>query len=374
MAELRGRDNLRNLAIGIRPIKPIWKSHNSGPSNPDKRLSVGQSIMNNPRTDRMFPPGTAPSPKWSYGGFPQRTPGSLAGELGLPTASLVTDQTLFIANLRVIDDVTAQVCRRNRLSPADAEDFRSDVRIHFLDRNCEVLRRFEGRSSLTTYITVVIQRLFLDRRNRLWGKWRPSAEARRLGPTAMLLERLVSRDGWTLDQALESLRVNHGATVDETLRPFCERLTKRGPTRQMVGEDEALGIAGASLQADANVVRAEQDFLAKRVQSALDRARQDLPPEERLILKMRFDDRIPVADIARALHLNQRRLYRTLERILAQIAVSMANEGVSKADVQALFANEIMTDPQDRDVAADNGIRWSAQSAGRERATWPPKR
>ena len=329
--------------------------------------------MNNPRTDRMFPPGTTTSPKWSYGGPPYRSPGSPAGELGLLTASLVTDEALFTANLPVIDDVTSQVCRRNRLSPADAEDFRSDVRIHFLDRNCEVLRRFEGRSSLATYITVVIQRLFLDRRNRLWGKWRPSAEARRLGPTAMLLERLVSRDGWSPDQALETLRVNHGLTVDDTLRTFCERLSKRGPTRQMVDEEEALSVAGASVPADANVVRAEQDFLAKRVQTALDRARQGLPPEERLILKMRFDDRVPVADIARALDLNQRRLYRTLERILAQIGTSMANEGVSRADVQALFADDILSDPQDRDIAADSGLRRFAQAAERERTTWPPK-
>ncbi len=329
--------------------------------------------MNNPRTDRLFPPGTATSPKWSYGGLPYRSPGSPAGELGLPTASLVTDEALFTANLAVIDDVTSQVCRRNRLSPADAEDFRSDVRIHFLERNCEVLRRFEGRSSLTTYITVVVQRLFLDRRNRLWGKWRPSAEARRLGPTAMHLERLVSRDGWTADQALETLRVNHGLTVDDTMRSFCERLSKRGPTRQMVGEEEALGIPGASVMADANVVRAEQGFLAKRVQTALDRARQVLPPEERLILKMRFDDRVPVADIARALHLNQRRLYRTLERMLAQIATSMASEGVSRADVRALFADDILSDPDDRDIAADNGLRRSAQAAERERTTWPRK-
>ena len=296
-----------------------------------------------------------------------------AGELGLPTASLVTDEALFTANLAVIDDVTSQVCRRNRLSPADAEDFQSDVRIHFLERNCEVLRRFEGRSSLTTYITVVVQRLFLDRRNRLWGKWRPSAEARRLGPTAMHLERLVSRDGWTADQALETLRVNHGLTVDDTMRSFCERLSKRGPTRQMVGEEEALGIPGASVMADANVVRAEQGFLAKRVQTALDRARQVLPPEERLILKMRFDDRVPVADIARALHLNQRRLYRTLERMLAQIATSMASEGVSRADVRALFADDILSDPDDRDIAADNGLRRSAHAAERERTTWPRK-
>ena len=66
-----------------------------------------------------------------------------------------------------------------------------------------------------------------------------------------------------------------------------------------------------------NVLRAEHDFFAKRVQTALDRVRQTLTPEERLILKMRFEDSVPVADIARALHLNQKRLYRTIEHLPA---------------------------------------------------------
>ena len=126
---------------------------------------------------------------------------------------------------------------------------------------------------------------------------------------------------------------------------FCERLSKRGPTRQIVTEDKAVSVPGDSPSPEDNVVRAEHDFLAKRVQTALDRARQVLAPEERLILKMRFEDRIPVADIARALHLNQRRLYRTLDRILAQIAASMASEGVSRADVQALFADDLLSGP-----------------------------
>ncbi len=55
----------------------------------------------------------------------------------------------------------------------------------------------------------VVQRLFLDHRNRQWGKWRPSAEAKRRGPLAILLERLVVRDGWTFEQAVETLRTNH---------------------------------------------------------------------------------------------------------------------------------------------------------------------
>ena len=44
----------------------------------------------------------------------------------------------------------------------------------------------------------VIQRLFLDARIAKWGKWRPSVSARRLGGVAVLLERLLTRDGLSL--------------------------------------------------------------------------------------------------------------------------------------------------------------------------------
>jgi hypothetical protein len=55
---------------------------------------------------------------------------------------------------------------------------------------------------------------------------------------------------------------------------------------------------------------------------------------------MRFDDRMPVADIARALHLDQRRLYRTIERILGALRAAMVADGVGKEDVEALLMDE----------------------------------
>src|SRR5262249_40017559 len=143
-------------------------------------------------------------------------------------------------------------------------DFRSDVRAHFYDRHCEALRRFEGRSSLATYVTVVIQRLFLDHRNRRWGRWRPSAEAKRLGPTAILLERLIIRDGSSADQALEVLRVDHAIAIDAQLSALCDQLTSRTARRQFVSDDEAEEIESPAPGADINVVRSEQEFLAQR--------------------------------------------------------------------------------------------------------------
>src|SRR5262249_3140353 len=153
--------------------------------------------------------------------------------------SVVQGEALFLASLPVIDDITGQVCRRHRLNGAEADDFRSEVRLHFIERDYEVLRKFEGRSSLPTYVNVVIQRLLLDFRNRQWGKWRPSADAKRLGPNAILLERLVVRDGWTTAEALETMRVNHGIVADEALKALCLKLAKRGPAPQTVTEEEA---------------------------------------------------------------------------------------------------------------------------------------
>lgn len=286
----------------------------------------GPPIMNNPRT-LTHNAGSRP-----------------AGPRVQPPAahSLLEGEALFLACLPVIDDITGQVCRRHRLSAAEADDFRSEVRLHFIDRDYDVLRRFEQRCSLPTYVTVVIQRLFLDYRNRLWGKWRPSADAKRLGPTAMLIERLVSRDGWSVEQVEETLRVNHGLTLDAQLQALCDRLARRPPRRQTVAEDQADLLESREAAPDANVVRAEHGFLAKRVRAALDRARQALAPEDRLILKMRFEDAVPVADIARALHLNQKRLYRTIERLLAQIGDRLESEGISREEVRTLFADGLV--------------------------------
>ena len=287
------------------------------------------AIMNNPRSE---PPS-------------QRRATPFSG-------TFLNDEALFLANLPAIDAAVNQVCRRHHLNAAEADDFASEVRLHIIERNYEPLRKFEGRSSLHTYLTVVVQHLFLDYRNRLWGKWRPSAEAKRRGPLAVLLERLVTRDGWTCEQAMETLRINHQADGDEALRALAEKLTQRAPARQFVAESEADGVASPTAASDANVLRAEHDFLAKRVQTALDRVRQTLTAEERLILKMRFEDSVPVADIARALHLNQKRLYRTIEQLLVKLRQGLESEGLERGEVAALFADGVLSEVDTHDAAA----------------------
>src|SRR2546426_3629620 len=113
----------------------------------------------------------------------------------------MTREQLFLSELALIERVIAWVCARRCLRGAEAEDFWSTVKLRLIENDYEILGRFEGRSSLKTYMTVVVHRLYLDYQTQRFGKWRPSAEARRLGPVALRLELLLYRDGLTFEEA-----------------------------------------------------------------------------------------------------------------------------------------------------------------------------
>jgi hypothetical protein len=76
---------------------------------------------------------------------------------------------LFEANLTLIERVIGVVCRRSRIFGADAEDFASTTRLALIENDYAILRKYEGRSSLATFLGVVVQRLFSIR-----GRKRPA--------------------------------------------------------------------------------------------------------------------------------------------------------------------------------------------------------
>ena len=60
---------------------------------------------------------------------------------------------------------------------------------------------------------------------------------------------------------------------------------------------------------------------------------EGLDPQDRIVLRMRFEDDISVADIARTLHLDQKRLYRRIEEILQGFRRSLEAKGLGWAEV-----------------------------------------
>src|SRR5262245_35668875 len=177
-----------------------------------------------------------------------------------------------------------EVARHHRLSPVDTQDFSQHVQLRFLDRNYDAFSRFSGRSSLKTYLTVVVTRILLDWRNSLYGKWRPSTAAVRLGPDAVLLDRLVSRDGYSHQEAVATATRMTRASAAELGDMVGQLPSRARPT--FVEESVLAWTAGSHFQ---DPIEAQEERLAaRRLRKALSHAVRRLDPDERQLLALRY--------------------------------------------------------------------------------------
>jgi RNA polymerase sigma factor (sigma-70 family) len=276
-------------------------------------------------------------------------------------------QELFETNIDTIERVIAVVCRRARLIGADAEDFASEARLALIENDYAILAKYEGRSALDTFLTVVIQRLFSDARMHARGRWHPSSEAQRLGPAAVLLETLVLRDGRSFDEALPHMRVAHPDLTREEMAAMLDRLPRRVGRPRAV-ELDAIGyaIAGGD-SADTRVNAGDRQRISGVVERALREFLGALPVEDRMLIRMRFGSEMSIADIARMMSLPQRPLYRRLEALLMRLRTALAAAGVDGAMAEELVgrddANELDFGLLDNQVNGKSGL--SGQSIRR---------
>jgi RNA polymerase sigma factor for flagellar operon FliA len=161
--------------------------------------------------------------------------------------------------------------------------------------------------------------------------------ARRLGPVAIRLEALLYRDGCPSREAIEILKATGVAEAE--LRGLVTRIPPRAPARE-VELDSAVESPQAAESAEAVIRNVDGSLVAATVERAVAEAIATLPHEDRVIVKMRFWDDFSVADIARALGLNQKPLYRRLETIQTTLAAALAARGISRAQVAELLMHE----------------------------------
>jgi RNA polymerase sigma factor for flagellar operon FliA len=244
---------------------------------------------------------------------------------------------LFLENLPWIEKVAGVVCRKHRVWGEDAEDFASLAKMKLMENDYADIRMFRGDCQLTTYLATLVVRRFHEYARERWGRWRNSAAAEREGQLAKDLETLVHRDGCTLAQAGEQLR-NAGKTglSDAALARLLARLPARQPLRAL--EVGAPADAPAAERADSGIGGAELDRHRGALIAALFTVMEKLPPEERHILRMRFADGRSVADVARALRLEQKPLYRRIDQLRARIRHDLELSGVTAEDVRELLA------------------------------------
>jgi RNA polymerase sigma factor (sigma-70 family) len=244
---------------------------------------------------------------------------------------------LFQRELPLIEGVIRFVSRRHRLSPADADEFASEARLRLIEHDYRILRSFRGRSSLKTFLAIVIERLLLDYRTSVWGKWRPSAEARRAGALGVRLDMLLHRDGLSLDQAAEVLLVSERV---ETTRGALEALAARLPRRAhrvFVGDEVLSDVAVPPDRVEASLAAREAAEAAAKTRAALMVALNRLPPQDRLVVQLHFGQGLTVASVARGLGLDQKPLYRQIDRILMTLREWLEADGISAEQVRDLL-------------------------------------
>jgi RNA polymerase sigma factor for flagellar operon FliA len=234
-------------------------------------------------------------------------------------------EELFLANLPTIENLVQLVARQQRMTWAEAEDFASIVRLRLIENNYAIIRKFRGGSTLRTYLTVVIARQALDYRDACWGRWRPSRVARRMGRTAVKLEKLIVRDGLSVDDAWQAVPAAETARDAVSLRAFAERLQPRVRRHWVSIDDLDEAHAGA---ADPEV---EGLFNDGRVTGALARALCSLAPDDSRLLKLRFTDGLAISTIARQEGIDQASLYRRLAGLLRRLRRDLEGRGIAAA-------------------------------------------
>lgn len=264
---------------------------------------------------------------------------------GLPR---VASHNLYSEHADTIESVLAYTRRAHRLSADDGDEFTSWARLRLLEDDCAVLRKFGRMSSFKAFIVVVINRLFLDWRIKEWGKWRPTPMARRLGPVAVELERLVLRDRLEYGHATQLLISKGFAASERECDAAWEQLRRRA-YRMRVSSDLLLELP--SDVPDPIVVR-ERKQLMQRVVQAMNEAIAQLPPDDQLIFKMRYHDGVTVARIAKLIDADQKRLYRRFEQIEQQLRAGILARGLAQDDIRELFQG---VDPDEDEDASGSG-------------------
>lgn len=247
-------------------------------------------------------------------------------------------EEIYLQQLGMIERIAAFVAHRNHLDAGEAEEFVQEVRVRLLDDDYAIIRKFEERSTLSTYLNTVIVRLFSQWRVEQWGKWRPSAEAKRLGSKAITLERLLSRDGYSLAEAVRLLTtpVSSPYTVAE-LEAIYLRLPARHPRTVVVSEDVVPDVVTVEPDAYDRLEADDRTRALRQAFAKIDEFIKTMDVEDRLILQMRFWDSRRVPEIAQALHLDQKKLYKRQERLLLLLRRELERAGVTPSDVAGLL-------------------------------------
>jgi RNA polymerase sigma factor (sigma-70 family) len=243
-----------------------------------------------------------------------------------------------IALLPRIDRMVTVLARRNGFRGPDVADLNQWVNLRLLENDYSVVKKFRGESSIGTFLHRVVSRLVQDYRIQRFGRWRPSAAAIRLGHVAVRLESLVYRRGYTFAEACEVLRSSADTQrTDRELAAMFIQLPRRTSVLSREAGEGPLATVESTCEANDLVDYSEDAGERSRIQSALRRALDDLPDEDRCLIMLYYWQDMSVADIGRFLNVESKPLFRKIHRAELELRRALERAGVSSLDARALI-------------------------------------
>jgi RNA polymerase sigma factor (sigma-70 family) len=220
------------------------------------------------------------------------------------------------------------------IAGVDADTLFNEVLDRLKADSYKVLRDFENRSKLTTYITTIIAHLVIDIKRKIDGRNRIKERAKALGPTGEKLYDLVFIKGYPAPEAYDSLQTTE--KIKETFDEF-----------QMIVEKIRGHQTSAPQQQPITKNTPEQDLISKQreelTKKVLNETLSELSNEERLLIRMKFplsDDEEPksLSEIGKMLHTTEKAVDSRIRRILTKLKEKMLRHGLSFDDFIDVFA------------------------------------
>jgi RNA polymerase sigma factor for flagellar operon FliA len=241
-------------------------------------------------------------------------------------------------HLKQIKEVISIICRKHSMRADEEKDFAQQVHLQLIENDYRILRSYKGNSSLNTYLHTVISRIFID---QVRIKWHPSAEAKRIGETAIELEKLIYRNQYSVHEACQILAANPSTAIDENAaHDLLGRLHVKTPRLNKVDDSEERLSILPDPAPDPETRIVHKQFMRKRQQmiAIIGNIIPSLSSEDKLLIKLLFLSGHRISKIARLLGKDDHQLYKKTQSILQTMREAVADAGIVESDIREILA------------------------------------
>lgn len=229
------------------------------------------------------------------------------------------------------------VARHHQLTAEEANELRSIVLLKLVQDDYSVLRRGRSAECFEAYLRIVVRRALLDNRAKEWGRWRPPAKVRRLGPQAVELDRRIHRDGLTPSEAIEEMIYRGCSLHRDELERLAAALPHRPRRCRCSTPVEEIGTLEAKERTEGRLEAAERRRDGARLGSVLRSLMTGLSRDDRELLHLRFRRGWTLRRVAELRRLNVRTLYRHTAQLLQRMRRDLEASGLDRAMVRRVL-------------------------------------